>query len=209
MFTVPARLRGRAAFTLLEITLAVTILALMSMSIYRFVQSNMLAMRISADQNASEARYQGFLNLLTQQWGELPAGVGALVGEPFKQNNVSRDEITWVCGAGPGLLTRYATGDFTVSLRVRPMAKAADKLEIGIARRARGRADSGDEAESWVPLLTEVRSFEVRYFDPRLNSWVERWTDTATLPRLIRLSVGRPDRAVPWDAVIALGRTPL
>jgi prepilin-type N-terminal cleavage/methylation domain-containing protein len=41
---------GRGAFTLLEITLAVAILATMSLAIYRFVQSNLTALRASADE---------------------------------------------------------------------------------------------------------------------------------------------------------------
>lgn len=207
MFIVRGRRKTPAGFTLLEITLAVTILAMMSLSIYRFVQSNMVAMRLSADQNATEAKFHGFLNLLTEQWQALPPGVGALTGEPLKQNDVSRDEITWVCGAGPGLLTRYAAGDYQVSLQLRPKPKTADRLEIGVSRKARG--ETGEDAESWVPLLDDVRSLEIRYFDPRLNTWVDRWTDTATLPRLVRLAIARPDLSVPWEVVIALGRTPL
>ncbi len=207
MFTARANERRRAGFTLLEITLAVAILAMMSLSIYRFVQSNLIAMRLSSDQSAANARYDGFLNLLTQQWQSLPAGAGALTGEPFKQNDVPRDEVTWVCGAGPGLLTRYAAGDYTVSMRLRPMSKAKDRMEIGVMRRS--RADSSSDGDSWVPLLEDVRSLEIRYFDPRLNTWVERWTDTVTLPRLVRLVIGRAERAAPWEAIIALGRTPL
>ncbi len=207
MSTAPVRIRKCTGFTLLEITLAVTILAMMSMSIYRFVQSNLLAMRLSSEQNAADARYDGLLSLLSQQWQSLPGGVGALTGEPFKQDGVSRDEITWVCGAGPGLLTRYAAGDYTVSMRLRPATAGANRMEIGVMRRPRG--ESGPESESWVALLDDVRSLEIRYFDPRLNTWVERWTDTSTLPRLVRLSLGRPERAAPWEAIVALGRTPL
>lgn len=207
MSTARVKARNLGAFTLLEITLAVAILAMMSMSIYRFVQSNLIAMRLSSEQSAADARYDGLLNLLSQQWQSLPNGVGALTGEPFKQSDSSRDEITWVCSAGPGLLTRYAAGDYIVSMRLRPVAAGANRMEIGVLRRLRG--ESGAEAESWVPLLDDVRSLEIRYFDPRLNTWVERWTDTSTLPRLVRLSLGRPERAAPWEAIIALGRTPL
>jgi len=42
-----------------------------------------------------------------------------------------------------------------------------------------------------------------------LNVWVERWTDTGTLPRLVKLIVGRSDAVAPWEAIIPLGRTPM
>ena len=57
---------------------------MMSIVIYRFVSANLTAMRISSEQSTTEARYAGFINLLTAQWQELPSGGGALSGEPFK-----------------------------------------------------------------------------------------------------------------------------
>ena len=41
-------------FTLLEIMLAVGILGLMSLAIFRFVQSNMIALRMSSDTAATD-----------------------------------------------------------------------------------------------------------------------------------------------------------
>jgi len=43
----------RDGFTLLEIMLAVAILAMMSLAIYRFVQSNLAALRASSDASAT------------------------------------------------------------------------------------------------------------------------------------------------------------
>ena len=53
-------------FTLLEITLAVAILGMMSLAIFRFVQSNLTALRVSADVNAAEAQYDGLRDLLAE-----------------------------------------------------------------------------------------------------------------------------------------------
>jgi hypothetical protein len=209
MSTARAKRDRSSAFTLLEIMFAVMILAMMSVSIYRFVQSNLSALRISADVNASDARYSGFESLLATQWQSLPAGTGALLGEPFKLNERPRDEITWVCSAGPGLLTRYAAGEYRVSMRLRPVAKESDKMEIGLARRPKTDEANAAERETWIPLLPNVQSLQIRYFDPRLNTWVDRWTDTVTLPRLVKVAIARTDSAAPWEAIIALGRTPL
>ncbi len=201
------RARWRA-FTLLEITLAVAILGMMSLAIYRFVAANLNVLRISSEENAAEARYSGLINLVTAQLQDLPVGTAALSGEPFKFNDRPRDEINWICGSGPGLLTRYAPGEFLVSMRLRRVSEKGDRMEIGFMRKPGGTAEGSSEGETWVPLLDDVRSLQIRYFDPRLNAWVERWTDPGTLPRLVRLVIGRPDRG-PWEAVIALGRTPL
>jgi prepilin-type N-terminal cleavage/methylation domain-containing protein len=206
-FGTVKRTSGRA-FTLLEIALAVAILGMMALVIYRFVASNLTIMRVSSEETAAEARCSGFIDLVTTQLQDLPSGVGALSGEPFKFGDRPRDEITWVCGSGPGLLTRYAPGEFKVSIRLRPVSEKSDQMEIGFVRRPFDAADGETEGDTWVPLLEGVRSLQIRYFDPRLNAWVERWTDPGVLPKLVKMVIGRPDRAA-VEAIIPLGRTPL
>ena len=201
--------RRSGAFTLLEIMLAVGILGLMSLAIYRFVQTTMTALRIQADSSLIDAQYSGFANMLTAQWQSLPPGQGALLGEPFKFNDRPRDEITWICSAGPGLLTRYAPGEYTVNMRLRAVSKESDKMEIGFMRKPMKAPEYDAESETWFPLLSNVQSLQIRYFDPRLNTWVDRWTDTLTLPRLVKLVVARPNDSAPWETIIPLGRTPL
>jgi prepilin-type N-terminal cleavage/methylation domain-containing protein len=207
MFTVRVKRGGRRAFTLLEIMLAVAILGMMALAIYRFVSANLVAVRLSSELNEVDARYAGLANLLTEQLRDLPSGQGALLGGPFKLENRSRDEMTWVCPAGPGLLTRYATGDYSVTLRARPMAKG-DRLELGIAREAEDDENPVPENQAWIPLLSDLKSVEIRYFDPRLNAWVDRWTDRGTLPHLVRLTIERADSPVPWEVVLPLRRLP-
>jgi hypothetical protein len=58
-------------------------------------------------------------------------------------------------------------------------------------------------------LLENVHGLQIRYFDPRLNVWQDKWTDNVTLPRLVKVTIERNDASVPWEAIIALGRTPL
>ena len=200
--------RGGRAFTLLEVTLAVAILGMMALAIYRFVSTNVTAVRLSTEINETDARYEGLANLLIQQLQALTPGQGALAGEPYKFSGRSRDEMTWVCSAGPGVLTRYAVGEYSVTLRLRPI-EGSDKMELGIVRESEEDDSPVPDDQSWVPLLTGVNSMEIRYFDPRLNAWVDRWTDRGTLPHLVRLTINRPGSAVPWEAVLPLRRTPL
>ena len=149
--------RSGPAFTLLEVTLAVAILGMMALAIYRFVSTNLTAVRLSTEINETDARYEGFANLLIQQLQVLPPGKGALAGEPYKFSGRSRDEMTWVCSAGPGLLTRYAVGEYSATLRLRPI-EGSDKMELGIVRESEEDANPVPDNQSWVPLLTGVNS---------------------------------------------------
>jgi len=172
MFTVRVKGKRRAGFTLIEVTLAAAILGLMSIAIYRFVQTNITILRVSSAEQLEDARYAGLRDWLTNQWQDLPTGVGALAGDTYKFNERPRDEIVWACGAGLGLLTRYAGGEFTVRMRLRPMQEGSDKLQLGCYRKPRGNAEGSDDQETWVPLLDDVSGLRIRYFDTRLNAWV-------------------------------------
>ena len=134
MFTGAVKRARRGGFTLLEIILAAAILGLMCVAIYRFVQTNIIVLSVSASESVEEARYGGLLDLLTTQWQDLPTGVGAMGGEPFMFNQRPRDEIVWICSAGPGLMTRYAGGEFAVRMRLRPMKEGG-----GLSGPPRGR----------------------------------------------------------------------
>jgi prepilin-type N-terminal cleavage/methylation domain-containing protein len=193
-------------FTLLEITLAVAILGMMSLAIFRFVQTNLTALRVSSDANAAEAQYDGMRDLLMSEWQSLSAIRAQMKGEPFKLNDRQRDVISWNCRAGLGLLTRYATGDFTVSLRLLPEKDKSDRLDLGLLRKT--QKDSDIEHETWVPLIKNVKTLQILYFDPRMNAWIDRWTNGAQLPRLVKLTVERYDASTPWEVIIPLARTP-
>ncbi len=192
-------------FTLLEIMLAVAILGMMAIAIFRFVQTNLTAVRFSSETAAADAQYDGLRDLLTTQWQSLSPLRAKMVGEPFKLNDRERDEIKWNCGAGPGLLTRYAAGEFTAVLRLQPND---DRLDLGILRKPQDDSDVEEKNESWVPLIKNVGSLEISYFDPNANTWLPRWPGGNRLPSLVKVSVGRPDATDPWEAVIPLRRTP-
>src|SRR5947207_8876130 len=92
----PSKWAARSdGFTLLEITLAVAILAMMSLAIFRFVQTNIISVRISSQTAAADATYDGLRELLLAQLQSLPPAKGALTGEPSKLNERPRDEMRW------------------------------------------------------------------------------------------------------------------
>ena len=197
---------NRRAFTLLEIMLAVAILGMMSLAIFRFVQSTMIALQLSSGTAAEDAQYDGLRDLLTAQWQSLSPLRANMIGEPFKLDR-ERDVIKWSCGAGPALLTRYAAGDFDVTLRLQPESEKGDRLDLGFLRKPQKGSDVGEAQESWVPLIKNVASLEISYFDPGANNWLPRWPG-GRLPSLIKITVGRTDSAVPWEAIVPLRRTP-
>jgi prepilin-type N-terminal cleavage/methylation domain-containing protein len=76
--------RRHGGFTLLEIMLAVAILGMMALAIFRFVQTNLNAVRFSSETAAADAQYDGLRDLLTTQWQGLSPLRARMIGEPFK-----------------------------------------------------------------------------------------------------------------------------
>src|SRR5438093_9759569 len=210
MFTVRGKRESLriGGFTVLEILVAVAILGLMSLAIFRFVQANMTALRLACDTAASDSQYDGLRDLLTSEWQSLSPMRARLIGEPFKLNDRERDVITWICSAGPGLLTRYAPGEFLVALRLQPGNEKSDRLDLGLLRKPKDASDIGERHETWVPLVKNVSSLQISYFNPSLNTWIDRWPNASQLPWLVKVTVGRADSPVPWEAIIPLKRTP-
>src|SRR5262249_30854179 len=138
----------------------------------------------------------------------LTTGKGALLGDAFKLSDRERDEVRWVCSAGPGLMTRYASGDFVVALRMQASKKQSDRYDLGFLRKPQDDLSFTDANETWVPLIKDVQALQGRYFDARLNVWVDKWTDAGVLPQLVKVTVTRGDAAVPWEVTIPLRRTP-
>ena len=198
----------RGGFTLLEIMLAVAILGMMAVAIFRFVQSTLTALQFSSVTAANDVQYDGLRDLLTNEWQGLVPMRARMTGEPFKLNDRERDEIRWNCGAGPGLLTRYAPGEFTVVLRLQSDNERNNQLDLGLLREAQDDSDTVEQEETWVPLIRNVASLEITYFDPNANTWLPRWPGGNRLPSLVKVRVGRPDAADPWEAIIPLRRTP-
>jgi hypothetical protein len=188
--------------------LAVAILGMMAMAIFRFVQSNMTALQFSSVTAANDAQYDGLRDLLTTEWQSLNPNRASMMGDPFKLNDRERDEIRWNSGAGLGLLTRYAPGEFTVALRLQPNKQKSDQLDLGLLRQSQDDSDNAEGQETWVPLIKNVTSLEITYFEPNANTWLPQWAGGTRLPSLVKISVGRPDSADPWEAIIPLKRTP-
>jgi len=212
MFTDPDKSRlniqNSSGFTLIEIMLAVGILGIMSVAIFRFVQSTMIALRLSSDTVATDSQYDGLRDLLTSEWQSLGPIRSKMYGEPFKLNDRERDWLRWSCSAGPGLLTRYAPGDFTVTLALKPESEKSKRLDLGFLRKPKDDSGFGEGHETWVPLIKDVSSLQISYFSPNLNNWIDRWSNTTQQPWLVKLTVGRTDSPVPWEVVIPLRRTP-
>jgi prepilin-type N-terminal cleavage/methylation domain-containing protein len=200
------------AFTLLEVMLAVMIMALIAVSIYRFVVTDLQSIKFSTEDTARKAAVQALVAVLQEEFCNLPPSeANAIAGEAHKFNGKASDQIEWLTQAGNGLFTEAAQGQWKVTLMLRPEDKT-NTYTLGLLRQLPDTNTNNrqeNKTDHWLPLLRDVDAIEIRYFDPRLNSWIDKWSDGQAEPSLVRVRIWRTDQTVPYEAVIGLPPTKL
>ena len=211
--SIRARNNGPRGFTLLEVMIATMIISMLAMVLFRFVSTTLTAMKYTTELQDERESLQAVVRFIQTQLADLPPREnGVLLGNPLKLHDLSSDELIWRTHAGQGVLTTAAPGEYRVTMTVQPVESTSTELELGLRREpitpeARADADffargSGTNKYNWVPLVRPMAAFEVRYFDPRLNAWLDRWTDQTSRPPLVRVRLWKNADDPPVEAVL-------
>jgi hypothetical protein len=195
-------LSPKSGFTLFEVMIAVFMTVLITFSLFRFITANLEALRFSTETAAENEALVGLVNLVQGQLNDLPAvGQALLTGRAQKFKGLASDEMQWRTKAGLGVLTTAARGEYTVTLLLQPQEKTSSRLDLGLRRRP---INGSDKDEQWMRLIENFAAMEIRYFDPRINAWLERWQDQNFRPSLVRLRLWRRADEEPYEAVLNL-----
>ena len=202
----------RAGFTLIEVMLAVAILSLTTLGIFRFVQSTVRAVAASVEDTEEQLSVERLVALVQEELYSLPVrGQTNIQGEAIKLNGVDFDSIEWRSRGGAGLMTTAATGEYRVKLRIQPIEKNSNKYEIGFWRRpalletATGLVAGGNDSDAtWVPLLQRAASLRLRYWDSRLGQLLDSWKDPTVRPAFVIMSVLLEGESIAYEAVLRI-----
>lgn len=205
------RLRCRG-FTLLEVVVAVAILGMTSIGIFRFVQSNMRAIAASVEDTEQQLAVERLVALVQDELFNLPPrSQSSVIGEAIKLSGNDFDSMEWRSRGGSGLMTTAASGEFRVKLRIQPVEKSSNRYEIGFWRRpalldtAGGLVAGGSDRDAtWVPLLQNVVALRIRYWDQRLGQLLDSWRDPAARPAFVIVSITREGEDTPYEAVLRI-----
>ncbi|MCE9608632.1 MAG: prepilin-type N-terminal cleavage/methylation domain-containing protein [Chthoniobacter sp.] len=202
-------------FTLLEVMIATLIISLLAFTLFRFVSANLQAMHATTELQDERETVQAVVRFVEAQLADLPRRQnGVILGNPLKIHDLPSDELIWRTHAGQGVLTAAAPGEYRVTMTVQPVEGAASEYELGLRREpvtdeARGdlaffARGSGASKYNWISLVRPMAGFEVRYWDPRLNAWLDRWTDQAARPLLVRVRLWKNVDDTPIEAVLSV-----
>ena len=207
---LPASIRRRPpGFTLLEIMVAIAILGLVTVTLYRFVDTTLRAAAFSEKSGQEDDAFAGLRRLVGAQLAAMPANSnGMLIGMTAKKDGLRRDAMQMVCPAGNAVLSPDARGFYQLTLGLNERGKGhvlclardpwSDNDEDANADKKATVARPADV----LKLLDGVQALEIAYFDARLNGWVDKWTDPQALPNLVRLRVTTESRTEPYEMIL-------
>jgi hypothetical protein len=195
--------RHNSAFTLFEVILAVLLIAMIAVTIQRFVGATMTGIEVSQDRQRETEAMSALFRYVDTQLDELPIrGQMLIQGFPHKFGELNSDELQWRCSAGQGTLTGAAEGEWFVTLTLQAQGQGSKTLDVGLRRKPVNGAN--DKEQNWIPLVRDIAALKFEYFDARLNAWIERWNDPNAKPLLVKMQVWRTKDSVPEMALFTI-----
>ncbi len=235
MFTSPPSNRRRAAFTLIEVVIGITLLSMITATLFAIIRGSMRgASEIEQLQRESDS-VNRFIELSRKTFSSLPAtatlslklvqNTEPIIQEltvagspdcfPFGMNPITlKDTILRLRPHPDGLVDDNNMPLHYLSISREDLIPQTDDRQTGIRQETTGLYAPDEEGRYWMPLLPDVVSFKWRFYVEKEQTWYEEWSKSAW-PDLIEGQLVLKNRTLPirmvyTAPVIALspGRTP-
>ena len=235
MFTSPHRSRRRSAFTLIEVVIGMTILSMITVTLFAIIRGSMRgASEIEQLQRESDS-VNRFIDLSRKTFASLPATATlrlklvqntepiiqelTIVGSPdcfpFGMNPITLKDTTLRLRPHPDALVDDNQMPLNyLCLSREDLIPQTDDRQGGIRQETIGLYAPDEEGRYWMPLLPDVVSFKWRFYVEKDQTWSEEWK-SSNWPDLIEAELvlknrTRPIRMVYSAPVLELspGRTP-
>lgn len=235
MFTSPRSDRRRSAFTLIEVVIGITILAMITVTLFAIIRGSVRgAAEIEHVQRESDS-VNRFIELSRKAFTTLP-GTATLTLKLVQNTEPVIQELT-ITGSPdcfPFGMSPITLKDTTLRIRPHPdgltdendmplhylsLSRAdiipkTDDRQTGIREATTGLYAPDEEGRYWMPLLPDVVSLKWRFYVEKEDTWHEEWSKSAW-PDLIEAQLVLKNRTLPIRMVytvpvltITAGRTP-
>jgi len=160
---------SEGGFTLIEILLAVSLVAMMATLVFGSLYVTMSAIDGARTNSANEQIVRSTLRVMTD---ELSVGVGQATGPWMgingQQDGQPADSVAFLT---MGQFRGVDSAKDTELVRI-VYTREGDRLLRFVRRNLYGLTD---ESVEQVELATKVKGFNVRYYDSKSNLWLDEW----------------------------------
>jgi prepilin-type N-terminal cleavage/methylation domain-containing protein len=211
-------------FTLIEVVVALTILAMMTGTLFAIIQGSVrAATQIELLQRENDS-INRLLDVLRKTFTTLPST--ATIGLALTDQNASDQQELTITGApntfgfgikpisySPTILSlrpdAAARVDeagnllFSLSLSREDLIPPTDDKGVAPSQELDGVLAQDEQGRHWMPLLPEVSTLKWRFYKLKDDTWLEEWSES-TWPDLIEIQLLMRDRTLPTRMVFSL-----
>ena len=229
MFTNPPSNPSRAqrlrrAFSLIEVVVAITILALITTSLFAIIRGAVRgATEIEILQREAD-QIQRFLDLLRKTFSTLPS-TATLTLTALDGNASDAQELTisgsprcfgfgttpisyndTILGLRPdldGATDQNGLPIYNLSISREDIIPRSGDQEMALRQEASGLLAADEEGRNWMPLLPGVTQLKWRFYQEEEDAWLEEWEESEW-PQLVEVQLVMRDRTTPIRMVCGL-----
>jgi general secretion pathway protein J len=189
------RAPGAGAFTLLEILIAISIFSLVLAAIYSTWTAILRASKVGIEAAAVVQRSRIALSMLEESLGSAQAFSANQTYYAFESQSGSGASLSFVARLAKSFPRSGKFGDLDVRrvtfavedspeggrqlvLRQNPILMELDK----------------DEKEHPLVIAKNVKGFDVVFWDQKKQDWIDEWTETNSLPKVVKLTLQVVDK---------------
>jgi prepilin-type N-terminal cleavage/methylation domain-containing protein len=182
--------RERLGFTLIEIMIAISILALILTAIYSSWTAILRSKKVAIDSTAAVQRARISLRILEDSLASAQCFVRNKVYYGFSYDGGSEGSLSFVARLSESFPRSGKFGGLDVrrlTFSVEAGPESSDQL---VLRQSPIVCDiDKDEKDNPLILAKNVKEFQMQFWDQKLNDWTDEWTDTNALPKLVMVSL--------------------
>jgi len=197
--------RRSQGFTLLEIMVAIVIFALVIAAIYSSWLAVMRGSKSALDAAAAVQRSRVAMSTLQEALWATRSFAADIQYYSFVAENGDDATLSFVSRLSPSFPRSGRFGDFDVRRVTFSIEPGPDSTRQLVLRQNPVLMEMDiDEQEHPVILARDIREFKVEFRDGRDPDWLEEWTQTNQLPKMVRITMqfGQPNpQAPPQDKI--------
>lgn len=198
---------GRRGFTLVEVLIAIGILALVLTAIYSTWTAILRASRSGQNAAAAVQRTRIVIRMLEDSITSAQNFVANQRYYGFVAENGDEAVLSFVARLAKSFPRSGRFGDLDVRRVTFSVEPSRDNARQLVLRQAPLMLPPDeDEVEHPIVLAKNVREFSMKFWDARMNDWVEEWPQTNQLPRLIQFTLKIADDVRPMAPVEEITR---
>jgi len=221
---------SRRAFSLLEVVIALTILAIITTTLFAIIKGSVKGASDIERLQRENDQINRFLELTRQTFQGLP-GSAQLTLTALGQTAGSGQELTiagvptcfgfglsptsyedTIIGLRPDLVKPTTDEDglprYTLSISRKDIIPQTDENGMALQQSADSALAADEEGRYWMPLLPGVVLLQWKFFKESTDEWLEEWEDS-TWPDMIEMQLQMEGRTVPLRMVWATPETKL